>query len=147
MNFVRLCRLQACRCLFVSTFAIFFVRPAFATIYECTPEQEIGWVHGKLQPTSKDKLVERLRFDDETAVLWDAPTPAVLPSPVQFQIMQKISPDYDLVAVATIGDKPTFIASEQIRIRSWDAKAGLIYVYTGGQAISAGHCIIARAEH
>ena len=114
---------------------------AFATTYECHPQQVFVWKHGILKSVPRNTIKEVYRFDDETAVLWLATSPSVPFGPTQFQIMQKMSPDNDLIAMATLGDTVHFIGNETLTIRSWDKNSGgLIFLLTDSDGASSGHC-------
>jgi hypothetical protein len=134
--------IQFLKCLPVIALGILFATPTFAAVYECEPTQAFGWTHGVLRKTPSNTLVETLKFDDQTGVLWVAATTSVAPSPTQFEIKQKMSPGNDLIGAATLGDDVHFITTEQFRIREWDKAAGLVYLWSDGERISTGRCVV-----
>lgn len=134
--------IQFWKLLSITAFGILCSTSAHATTYKCSPKQRFTWMHGTLQQLSLKKPIEFYRFDDETGVLLVNVSPAEPASPMQFDIVQRMTPGNDLVALTHGFVNGHFNGNQTLTIRSWDKTAGLVYLLTEADAVSSGRCSV-----
>lgn len=121
-----------------------FAGPASATIYECQTKQAVVWKHGKLGPEGKVRhslLNSLIRFDDKTNTMWTGYAPNGPFAPTKMDVVQQGPDDHwDLVALKVGNVNGQFTGFSALRIRAWDKKAGLIFLYTSEETILSGRC-------
>jgi hypothetical protein len=113
---------------------------AMATVYHCDTDQALEWQHGKLVQNRHLKH-GAYRFDDETAMLWEAVNPSLPFGPRQLKLVQKANSGNDLIATSEERSGANIVGETVLHIRSWDEKADrLIFMITEYDNVSSGHC-------
>jgi len=119
---------------------LFVSLPVSAETYDCETQQAFKWEGGKIK-SNKFIRKEVLEFNDETGVLSIEENKSGIFVPTQMIVIKKLGPDNDLVATYT-NDGGNFFNNWEFRMRSWDQKAGLIFLFkSSDERISSGSCV------
>jgi len=120
--------------------------PAMAKVYECQTKQAVVWQDGKIGP-DKNTMYPlddvQIEFDEASQKMWSG-HPDTNKSPIRMRIIVPASEHDDLIAVSVKTSEATwdYEGSSVLRIRSWDKKLGLVFTLFGGDAFTAGTCVI-----
>ena len=125
--------------------AALYTNSVGATEYECVPTEGFRWKHGKMVPF-KSRYREVYTLDDETGKITTDVKGGYMTTE-QYQIMQKLSPGNDLIALRIDSPNGKFIASTEFRIRTWDKSVGIVFWAGGGGGYSLGKCTVKSSDN
>ena len=119
---------------------------AMATVFNCKTVQAGSWEHGRFDRKSNQSHVV-LKFDDEAETLSSAFDDSYKPMlPQHFQVLQKKTSGYDLIALSEIKGNGHIISEEMLQISGWEEKEyGLTFLFwNGGGSLLSGKCEVEK---